>query len=544
MNFTRSAIALAACAVLCLPQSVSAAAVEGETWKPIGTGLFRENFLHVTWNLSSYPEVEVEIMESEQVPGRYRIMNPYANYPAELIGSPGCKEGEWYITVDASDPEHCYIETSRTGFYGGVAASGALAVLVAGSVADDYYNNLYGDWELAEIENRCGKLVDGAITFPPNALLTSYWPEDVEFDLGDISWAHTDEKGMFRLKLPGAPDLDIAGSLKGINDAKTELSFEITLGASVEKARVALVPGRNYEGNDHEGVISGETPSVEINASGTVTFPYTEDGFYTLVVVPYLDGTPRTPFFNTMEIAFNEDEWRKAGQALYRDGIFSGVEEMIPYGFVYPTYEYYVDVEESVEKPGYLRLVDPYGDCSPLSSGYTYDTTSKHYLYIDATDPDFVMIERMNDVGLNLGYGRMEIWSKTNRLMFGNDKDYYQLWVNAKWSEDDIYQMACDNAGLFYEDEITFPKNAIHVSFSDVHYGVWYSGNSKNEFRLKFQPGQIRGAQSTDVNTIAADIDAPAEYYRLDGTRADASALTPGLYIIRQGSKATKTLIR
>ena len=153
MKFTRIALPVLAAALM----SPTASAAE-ETWKLIGTGTFRENFLHSWYIYSDFPEVEVEVMESEQTPGRYRIMNPYANYP-DYIGSPGCQEGDWYITVDASDPVHCYIETSKTGYI-----AGENQMLVVGSVADDYYNNRYGNWELADKENVCGKLVDGSIT--------------------------------------------------------------------------------------------------------------------------------------------------------------------------------------------------------------------------------------------------------------------------------------------------------------------------------------------------------------------------------------------
>ncbi|MDE6131628.1 MAG: hypothetical protein K2F74_08560 [Muribaculaceae bacterium] len=107
MKTTRLFLPVVAAMLLGIPASAQ------ETWKPIGTGLFRENFVHAFYMVSTYPEVEVEIMESEQTPGRYRIMNPYADYP-DFIGSPGCYDGEYYITVDASDPERCYVEQSNT----------------------------------------------------------------------------------------------------------------------------------------------------------------------------------------------------------------------------------------------------------------------------------------------------------------------------------------------------------------------------------------------------------------------------------------------
>ena len=264
MKFTRIVLPVLAAALI----SPTASAAE-ETWKSIGTGLFRENFLHSWYIYSDFPEVEVEVMESEQTPGRYRIMNPYANYP-DYIGSPGCQEGDWYITVDASDPVHCYIETSKTGYI-----AGEDQMLIVGSVADDYYNNRYGNWELADKENVCGKLVDGSITFPPMSLLGSLWDLSEPWS-DDIISVRCDQKGMFRIKLPGAPNLDVVGNLMGISDDNTQLNFEVALGKSVEKARVALVERDNAE-SAVEGIVNGTILSEEISESGNVAVPYTGD---------------------------------------------------------------------------------------------------------------------------------------------------------------------------------------------------------------------------------------------------------------------------
>lgn len=54
-------------------------------------------------------------------------------------------------------------------------------------------------------------------------------------------------------------------------------------------------------------------------------------------------------------------------------------------------------------------------------------------------------------------------------------------------------------------------------------------------------------AKSSGVEEIAGDFetaDAPAEYYNLQGMRVAADALTPGIYVVRQGDKTFKTVIR
>ena len=50
---------------------------------------------------------------------------------------------------------------------------------------------------------------------------------------------------------------------------------------------------------------------------------------------------------------------------------------------------------------------------------------------------------------------------------------------------------------------------------------------------------------TTGVSEIlTTDNNAVAEYYNLQGIRVSADSLTPGLYIVRQGNKTSKTIVR
>ncbi|MCM1071403.1 MAG: DUF4960 domain-containing protein [[Clostridium] fimetarium] len=50
---------------------------------------------------------------------------------------------------------------------------------------------------------------------------------------------------------------------------------------------------------------------------------------------------------------------------------------------------------------------------------------------------------------------------------------------------------------------------------------------------------------TTAIDSVADEnADAPAEYFTLQGVRVSADALTPGLYIKRQGNKATKVVVK
>lgn len=51
-------------------------------------------------------------------------------------------------------------------------------------------------------------------------------------------------------------------------------------------------------------------------------------------------------------------------------------------------------------------------------------------------------------------------------------------------------------------------------------------------------------ASTAGISAIEADENAPAEYYDMRGIRHNADSLAPGLYIKRQGAKATKVLVK
>ncbi|MDE6206187.1 MAG: hypothetical protein K2M55_00065, partial [Muribaculaceae bacterium] len=92
-------------------------------------------------------------------------------------------------------------------------------------------------------------------------------------------------------------------------------------------------------------------------------------------------------------------------------------------------------------------------------------------------------------------------------------------------------QMAFDAAGNLH---FNCPR--------EMNYQVW---------SFKGQSVATTPAKAADVLTIASGVenlqaaqDAPVEYFNLNGVRVAADNLTPGLYIRRQGTQATKVLVK
>lgn len=527
MNKLIKGLALATGVLYCAPQM---SAAETETWKSLGMGKYRENFLHAFFYINQYPEVDVEIQESEQTPGRYRIVNPYVNFP-DMIGGPGTLEGDHYMVIDASDPKHVYLEFSRTGYIAGQDQE-----MFVWSKADDYYNNLHGNWELADEEGICGVLKDGEITFPGGGLLTTLYDltsTEPLPDMAEMMWKPCNTNDMFRVVLPGAPDFDVTIEAPTINEAHTMLSYNITLGKSAEKARVALIPGQWSEEN-RQSIINGTTEYVEITSGGAVAIPYTGDGVYTIYVVPYMDGTPRKSAYLTHEISYDEREWRKCGTAMFYEGIFSASELSNPQyqTLVVDECEYPVEVEECVATPGRIRLVDPYGpEIYRYSSVDTYDTTCRHYLVINGSDPNHVYVEKCEDLGINFnGFGTTIVWSRAGRS------------VEQGEPFDDIVK--ANTFGKYENNTFTFPENSMLIYFPDVHPAWWWA-NNKGKFKVTLGPNQIQGG-SNAIDGIANDndVNAPERWYTADGIEVAADTTTPGIYVIVKGNRTYKRIVK
>ncbi len=86
------------------------------------------------------------------------------------------------------------------------------------------------------------------------------------------------------------------------------------------------------------------------------------------------------------------------------------------------------------------------------------------------------------------------------------------------------------------------PTNEL-VLYSQADFTVFYTGkgSTAKHFTLIFDFDYNK----TGVSDIVADSsNAAPVYFNLNGARVDSSNLTPGLYIRRQGNKATKTIIK
>lgn len=212
------------------------------------------------------------------------------------------------------------------------------------------------------------------------------------------------------LQLPGFKSYTIKMDYTGnyVDAAGTEYAIVSAVKSEdVQSFVYDLFPGELSEDEIKSAVeeIKANEELLTVNqAPANLAFALTEPGAYTVVAVGSADGEyvcEAAYTFNFESVKVN-DPWTTLGYCEYTDGIVNSA-------FNIPTLTFDVEIQESDEIPGYYRLVDPYKEMSTMFKGAEY-LKGKHYIYIDAQNPDQVSIEE-SYFGLDLGYGEMGVIS-------------------------------------------------------------------------------------------------------------------------------------
>lgn len=523
------------CAALAAIALSHAPAAQAETWKPLGQGMLRDDFMTVFYSFDQFYEFKVEIEESQETPGRYRLVNAYRNFP-NLWGYPyPCDEYPQYVIIDASDPKHVYIQKGLSGNYMGYDQS-----MLLWSQASDYYENLYGNWTKADEEGICGKIVDRIITFPRNSLLVTPYdiPADslrwdgADPDLGpQVGFHVANTSGKFRVKLPGAPDVDLNVATPEISADSTTVQYYVNFGQNVEYAKVALVAG-NSVGGLIDKVVSGALESTRLDEAGYFSVSYSADGQYTLVAVPFYNGNAHEAVVYTHELSFGSP-WISVGTAEYTEAILASNPMTKPFGV--DPYTYTVDVERNKQNPNLIRIVDPYKENYPGSYDTECDFSMRHCLEFDVTDRDCVLMHHTaNGIGYIIGtYGIIEMWSRAERDMKLRGKTLAEV------------KEAGLGGSLSNDNVITFPKDMLLVRWPMVcppkDDGIdWYWANNNGTFKLKLDPSLI----FSSVGNVAVDAsDGVERLYNLQGVEIKGTPV-PGIYIKVANGRSSRVIIK
>lgn len=527
-------------ATMGLAPALADAPMVPETWHDAGEGLIRDDLLTHFFYIDDFYEFTAKFMESDQVPGRYKVINAYANHPwgsnAALI------DHEHSFIVDASDPDHVFIEKGCLGMNHYTEKD--YWEFSIWSVADHEYNDKYGNWE--DVEDNAGKvwgeMRDGAITFPKGQVLVyCYVPDDP--DHPEKGFVHPDggepanERGGFRIKIPGAPNYDISAWYEGAKGSFPDISlcFNVGIGSDVDHVRYDYAP-KGEEAKLAETLMSGggevADASEAMFGSLGVALPYRADGAFTFVAVPFsADGTPRAYASVDFTAAFDESQWKKFGETTWTEGLLSDCE--------YNAYEYLqlehevlpCEIEVNTTERNRMRLVNPLKNHS-YASRQTYDYSKDYYIELVMLDPNHIYIDRSDALGLNLAFGDHTLWSVAHRYLTD-----YGYTVEAVDVVDPTFGKLDTATG-----EITFPNQSLLLVYGAAPV-ITYRANMTGAFKVNI-PAEVTDYMLSGVETPVADAEnAPVEIYTLSGMRV-ANTDAPGTYIMRKGNETRKIEVK
>lgn len=199
----------------------------------------------------------------------------------------------------------------------------------------------------------------------------------------------------------------------------------------------------------------------------TVTYdPQTiQMGHFDDVTVAIADANYTTPYgSSSYTFSIGLSEWKSVGTGLYRDAIYPGF-----YGAEQLTYN--VEIQENILKPGYYRIVTPYGPGTTFYNIYVatgmmaWANKENTSLVINATDPNFVYVTGDFYPGTDDGmekYGVMHVFSIVDEyIKEGN-------------SLEDIKAAKPDHFGTLKDGMITLPQVCIYVNFDDSFTPLGY----------------------------------------------------------------------
>ena len=237
-------------------------------WTSLGEGTLTDDVITGAFSVENQV-FTVEIQESDNTPGMYRLVDPYINNKYSLSAGEGGSSSNYscYLVIDATNPEAVTIAKQNMGI-----------------LSTDL-----GDFQMESTAP--GTLDNGIITFPKGGIELSF--------TGYQSAFQANKNGLFKVVLPGASDVAAPavtvaykGSFIDAASNKSNAVLDFTLNETATSYKFAVVEG-NIAKNEAAltetagKIVDGSLESTEGTASGSVLYPLAVSGTFTVVAVPF-----------------------------------------------------------------------------------------------------------------------------------------------------------------------------------------------------------------------------------------------------------------
>ena len=291
-------------------------------WVDYGTGYYREDCMTTFFGVDN-PTYAVKIQKNKVEEGMYRMVNAYGKaYPYNEDGN-WDKSQDYYVTINAKDPNHVYVEKSVTGMdwsYGVVTIwSFAGYYMSKGQALNDV---------IAAHPEYFGKLENGIITMPANSLLISM----AAYNDGGLYKSGVN--GKWCVALPGheIADYTVSFTYTGrFTDAEGNnyCQGNVEMTSDVAYVKYALAADSEAEKVLEDMIAGGDYETI--SKSGTISMPFEESGSYYVLLVPYsADGKAQA--YQTFKVKLDngkggEETWTPMYVGNYTYTLFFGSKE-------------------------------------------------------------------------------------------------------------------------------------------------------------------------------------------------------------------------
>lgn len=536
------------------PQSVTVTIGRPAPWVSLGMATYTDDFMTTFFNVDNVT-YEVEIQENQNVPGFYRLVNPYGEaYP---YNDPGDwdESQDYYMEIHAEDPDAVWIPVAEMGF------DWSYGEFSMGSVAGLYLSNGNTLDQLKAAGGILGSLQNGIITFPAKQLLISM----ADYNDGGLYYANN--ASAFKIVLPGYAALDTSVSIELLGyfkdlEGQNYATVEVTLGEDVEEVQLASALTTDYEGLVGD-VVSGAAETVTVTADGQVNVPIA-DGKNTVVAVSYADGDAQEydyitfTFYageqaevNPLEANWTADDmYGITKQELFKQWIMWAVDYFDEDGITDRQPQSYVTFAENnsdyydEENDEEYDLINITG----LAMGMTSNDTHQ-WEYYNGFLYNFYMHRNLGQVTLTNGaryYLNYQAFASTGTVYTAF---YDEIMVGGLVADG---YMAMAYSELYQLGSNPAPEGFIFRAWTDAACATTAAGNFEAIYNIMFEDPAVSSLSSVNkpvhvttvenLNTLAKEMATPANYVELRG-RARAHALIDELNAKNAAKQAAKLQI-
>ena len=473
-----------------------------------GKATYIEDFVGIFFGVE-HVTYEVAIQRNTVEDGYYRLVNAYGKaYPYNAEDEYDTSK-DYYLTVNATDPDYVYVDESPTGMdwgYGDFSFWSLPSYFLSKGYSIEEVKANYGAY--------FGKMKDGIITMPKGSLLISMadYQGGTYYQGGD---------GVFTIALPGYSIADLSAEItySGIfTDAANQVFAvgNLTLGEDAKNVKAIVMPADADPNAVADAIAAGELEAIDVVA-GAIQVPIPEDmtGKLQIIVVVLNDeGEVKTVATAPFEYyGGGGSPWTSLGVGYYTDDF------VVPfYGDPsYPPYTYEVEIEESTETPGLYRIRNAY---APVAEAFG-ETGGEKDILIHAENPNGVYF-LTQPIGIDFGKGEFSIVSYG-----GDDVEYFTEQYGV--TPEQVIAAFPEDFGTLEDGVITLPyltatdsegnirkdSNGDPIKFQGYLYrsdgGAWYSCRN-GAFALVLPSANAAARAKAKRRAAAADFE-----YRLNG---------------------------